>query len=372
MKKLFVAFVFLVFTFFSGVLSAEEDTYRELSDFAKALSMIEKNYVEDISSEQLIRSAIKGMFDSLDPYSAYLSSDRLRDLEIGTMGEFEGIGVEVTVKDGMLTVISPIEGSPAEKAGIKSGDVIVSIDGSRTVKTNIVDALERIRGRNGTKVDILVKREGEEKDRKFSITRQVIKLKSVASRLLEKNIGYVKLSQFHGNSAEEFLNSYRELEKENRARLKGLILDVRNNPGGLLEQALAICDMFIDSGTILSVQGRSQETSKEYFARERTEVFSHPVVIMVNSGSASAAEVLAGALKDNGRAKIVGTKTFGKGSLQRVMELSTDTGIKITTAKLYTPKGKLIDGNGIEPDIEVKDGSKDEQLAKAVETIKSM
>ncbi len=372
MKKLSLICLFLVFMLFPGALSAKDDTYRELSDFAKALSIIEENYVEDILSEQLVRSAIKGMFNSLDPYSAYLSSDRLRDLEIGTMGEFEGIGVEITVKDGMLTVISPIEGSPAERAGIKSGDVIVSIDGSETAKTSIADAMERVRGRSGTKVDILVRRKGEAEELGFSITRQVVKISSVVSKLVEKDMGYVKLSQFHANSAEEFLNSYRELEKENGAELTGLILDLRNNPGGLLEQALLLCDMFIDSGTILNVRGKSPNTSKEHFAREETEVSSHPVVVMVNGGSASAAEILAGALKENGRAKIVGTRTFGKGSLQRVMELSPDTGIKITTAKLYTPKGKLIDGNGIEPDIEVEDGSEDAQLAKAVETIKSM
>lgn len=362
--------------FFSTSLLAKEDTYRGLSDFAKALNLIEKNYVEEVSSEQLTQSAIKGMFDSLDPYSVYLSSESLRNLEIGTMGEFEGIGVEITVRDGLLTVISPIEGGPAQEAGVKSGDLIVSIDGQSTEKSNIVDALDRIRGREGTKVDIIVKRDGTEGDHKFTITRRIVKLRSVESRLVEKNIGYIKLSQFHRNSADEFLSSYRGLEKENGAKLGGLVLDLRNNPGGLLEQALALCDMFIDEGLILNVKGRSEQTSKEYFAREGMDISTDQVAVIVNRGSASASEVLAGALKDSGRAKIVGTRTFGKGSVQSVIELSGETGVKITTARLFTPKGILIDDKGIEPDIFVESGDKnassDPQLAKALETVKRM
>lgn len=361
---------------FSTPLLAKEGTYRGLSDFAKALNLIEKNYVEEVSSEQLTQSAIKGMFDSLDPYSVYLSSESLRNLEIGTMGEFEGIGVEITVRDGFLTVISPIEGSPAQEAGVKSGDVIVSIDGEMADKTNIVDALDRIRGREGTKVDIVVTRDGTEETRKFTITRRIVKLKSVESRLIEKDIGYIKLSQFHRDSADEFLSSYRGLEKENGAKLGGLVLDLRNNPGGLLEQALALGDMFMDKGLILNVKGRSELTSKEYFAREGMEIPANHVAVIVNRGSASASEVLAGALKDSGRAKIVGTRTFGKGSVQSVIELSGETGVKITTARLVTPKGILIDDKGIEPDIFVEGGDgdapPDPQLARALETVRRM
>lgn len=361
---------------FSTPLLAKEGTYRGLSDFAKALNLIEKNYVEEVSSEQLTQSAIKGMFDSLDPYSVYLSSESLRNLEIGTMGEFEGIGVEITVRDGFLTVISPIEGSPAQEAGVKSGDVIVSIDGEMADKTNIVDALDRIRGREGTKVDIVVTRDGTEETRKFTITRRIVKLKSVESRLIEKDIGYIKLSQFHRDSADEFLSSYRGLEKENGAKLGGLVLDLRNNPGGLLEQALALGDMFMDKGLILNVKGRSELTSKEYFAREGMEIPTNHVAVIVNRGSASASEVLAGALKDSGRAKIVGTRTFGKGSVQSVIELSGETGVKITTARLVTPKGILIDDKGIEPDIFVEGGDgdapPDPQLARALETVRRM
>lgn len=375
--RLFLIVYALIPSFlFSTPLLAKEDTYKGLSDFAKALNLIERNYVEEVSSEQLTRSAIKGMFDSLDPYSVYLSSEGLRNLEIGTMGEFEGIGVEITVRDGFLTIISPIEGGPAQEAGVKSGDVIISIDGESTEKTNIVDALGRIRGREGTKVDITVRREGTEEDHKFTITRRIVKLRSVESRLVEKDIGYIKLSQFHRDSADEFLSSYRGLEEENGAKLGGLVLDLRNNPGGLLEQALALCDMFIDKGLILNVKGRSELNSKEYFAREGMDIQTDHVAVIVNRGSASASEVLAGALKDSGRAKIVGTRTFGKGSVQSVIELSGETGVKITTARLFTPRGTLIDDKGIEPDIFVEGGDKgptsDPQLARALETIKRM
>lgn len=372
----FIVYALIPASLFSIPLLAKEDTYRGLSDFAKALNLIEKNYVEEVSSEQLTRSAIKGMFDSLDPYSVYLSSENLRNLEIGTMGEFEGIGVEITVRDGFLTVISPIEGSPAQEAGVKSGDVIISIDGESAEKTNIVDALDRIRGREGTAVDIVVRRDGTDETRKFTITRRIVKLRSVESRLIEKNIGYIKLSQFHRDSADEFLSSYRGLEEENGAKLGGLVLDLRNNPGGLLEQALALSDMFMDKGLILNVKGRSELTSKEYFAREGIEIPTNHVAVIVNRGSASASEVLAGALKDSGRAKIVGTRTFGKGSVQSVIELSGETGVKITTARLFTPKGTLIDDKGIEPDIFVEGGDKDTsldpQLARALETVKRM
>ncbi len=371
-----IVYALIPASLFSTPLLAKEDTYRGLSDFAKALNLIEENYVEEVSSEQLTRSAIKGMFDSLDPYSVYLSSEGLRNLEIGTMGEFEGIGVEITVRDGFLTVISPIEGSPAQEAGMKSGDVIVSIDGESTEKTNIVDALDRIRGREGTEVDIVVRRDGTEETHKFTITRRIVKLRSVESRLIEKDIGYIKLSQFHRHSADEFLSSYRGLEKENGARLGGLVLDLRNNPGGLLEQALALSDMFMDKGLILNVKGRSKMTSKEYFAREGMDIPTNHVAVIVNRGSASASEVLAGALKDSGRAKIVGTRTFGKGSVQSVIELSGETGVKITTARLFTPKGILIDDKGIEPDILVEGGDKDvpldPQLARALETVRHM
>lgn len=366
---------FAVLSLCSSSLFAREETYRGLSDFAKALSIIEKNYVDEVSSEQLARSAIRGMFDSLDPYSAYLSPDSLRNLEIGTMGEFEGVGIEITVRDGLLTVISPIEGSPAEEAGMKPGDVIVSIDGRDMDKTNAVEALGLIRGRRGTRITLSVRRDGEEDIRDFAIVRRMIRLRSVESRLVEKNVGYIKLSQFHRRSADEFLSSYEKLETENGAKLGGLVVDVRNNPGGLLEQALALCDMFMDDGLILNVRGRFPHSSREYFARKGTEISAPSVAVIVNGGSASASEVLAGALRENGRAKLVGTRTFGKGSVQSIMELGGGAGVKITTARFFTPGGDAIGDRGIEPDVVVEGGGgdgEDLQLASALEVVRSM
>ena len=366
--------VFAILSLCSVSLSAREETYRGLSDFARALSIIEKNYVDEVSSEQLARSAIRGMFDSLDPYSAYLSPNSLRNLEIGTMGEFEGVGIEITVRDGLLTVISPIEGSPAEEAGMKPGDVIVSIDGRGMDKTNAVEALDLIRGREGTGITLSVRREGEDEVRDFAIVRRIIKLRSVESRLVEENIGYIKLSQFHRRSAAEFLSSYEKLETENGAKLGGLVVDIRNNPGGLLEQALELCDMFMDDGLLLNVKGRFPHSSREYFARKGTEISAPSVAVIVNGGSASASEVLAGALRENGRAKLVGTRTFGKGSVQSIMELGGGAGVKITTARFFTPGGDVIGDRGIEPDVVVEggDGGEDLQLARALEVVKRM
>lgn len=367
------ACVFAFLLLCPALLCAREQTYKGLSDFARALSIIEKNYVDETSSEELARSAIKGMFDSLDPYSAYLSPDSFRNLEIGTMGEFEGVGIEITVREGLVTVISPIEGSPAEEAGMKPGDVIVSIDGRSMEKTNAVEALDLIRGRAGSGITLSVRREGEDGVRDFDIVRRVVKLRSVKSRLVEKDIGYIKLSQFHRSSADEFLSSYEKLETENGAKLGGLVVDIRNNPGGLLEQALALCDMFMDEGLILNVRGRFPHSSREYFAREGAEISVPAVAVIVNRGSASASEVLAGALKENGRAKLVGTKTFGKGSVQSVMELGGGAGVKITTARFFTPGGDVIGDRGIEPDVVVEDrDGADLQLARALEVVRRM
>lgn len=369
------ACVFAFLLLCPALLCAREQTYKGLSDFTRALSIIEKNYVDEISSEELARSAIKGMFDSLDPYSAYLSPDSFRNLEIGTMGEFEGVGIEITIREGLVTVISPIEGSPAEEAGMKPGDVIVSIDGRSMEKTNAVEALDLIRGRAGSRITLSVRREGEDGVRDFAIVRRVVKLRSVKSRLVEKDIGYIKLSQFHRSSADEFLVSYEKLETENGAKLGGLVVDIRNNPGGLLEQALALCDMFMDEGMILNVRGRSPHSSREYFARKGAEISVPSVAVIVNRGSASASEVLAGALKENGRAKLVGTKTFGKGSVQSVMELGGGAGVKITTARFFTPDGDVIGDRGIEPDVVVEDRGRDGadlQLARALEVVRRM
>ncbi|MGH7884720.1 MAG: S41 family peptidase, partial [Thermodesulfobacteriota bacterium] len=335
----------------SNVLSAKEQTYEGLSEFAKVIDLVERNYVDSVDSKELTTNAIIGMLGSLDPYSVYLSSENFKEVEIGTSGEFGGIGVEITIKNGILTVITPIEEGPAEKAGIKAGDVILSIDGNDTQFFTTEKASKVMRGAKGTTVELLILSEGDKDSRKINVTRDIIKVKSVSSKLIENQFGYIKLSQFSRNSTDEFLGSYNELKSKKGSELKGLIIDLRNNPGGLLDQAIELSNLFIDKGLIVSVRGRFNNTSREYFAEDNSKISNLPLVILVNQGSASASEVLAGALKDNRRAKIVGKTTFGKGSVQSIIELGDGTGIKITTAKFYTASGKTISEVGITPDI---------------------
>ncbi len=370
-NKYLILPVLLTLLCFSNV-SAKEQTYEGLSDFAKILDLVERNYVDDVDSKELTSNAIRGMLRALDPYSVYLSPENFKEVEIGTSGEFGGIGVEITVKDGFLTVITPIEGGPAEKAGIVAGDKILSIDGNDAKDFTTRKAAKFMRGTKGTDVEILVKSETDKKPRKINVTRDIIRLKSVRYELLENKFGYIKLSQFSKNSTEEFMSSYNKLKTEKGSELKGLIIDLRNNPGGLLDQAISLSDLLIDKGLIVSVRGRFDNTSKEYFA-EKDKLTDVPVVVLVNKGSASASEVLAGALKDNKRAKVVGKKTFGKGSVQSIIEIGDGTGIKITTAKFYTASGRTISEVGITPDLVVNNtNSKDKQLESAINLIKNM
>lgn len=371
-NKYLILSLLFIFICYSEV-SAKEQTYEGLSEFAKILDLVERNYVEDVDSRELTSNAIRGMLRSLDPYSVYLSSENFKEVEIGTSGEFGGIGVEITVKNGFLTVIAPIEDGPAEKAGIKAGDLILSIDGKDAKDYTTRTAAKFMRGAKGTPVELMVKSEGDEEPHKLIVVRDIIKVKSVSSELLENNFGYIKLSQFSKNSTEEFMDSYNKLKEKKGSELKGLIIDLRNNPGGLLDQAIELSDLFIDEGLIVSVRGRFGSTSNEYFAENNNKVINIPVVVLVNNGSASASEVLAGALKDNKRAKVVGKKTFGKGSVQSIIELGNGTGIKITTAKFYTASGQTINEIGIIPDFVIDNTkSKDKQLESALALIKKM
>lgn len=369
-KYLILITLLLLFCMNSGY--AKEQTYEGLSDFAKVLDLVERNYVDDVNSKELTSNAIRGMLRSLDPYSVYLSTENFKEVEIGTSGEFSGIGVEITVKDGFLTVITPLEDGPAEKAGIVAGDKILSIDGNDARDFTTRKAAKFMRGAKGTDVKLLIKSEGDKKPHTVIVTRDIIKVKSVTSRLLENKIGYIKLSQFSKNSTEEFISSYNKLKTKKGSELSGLIIDLRNNPGGLLDQAIYLSDLLIDDGLIVSVRGRFDNNSREYFA-ENDKFTDVPVVVLVNRGSASASEVLAGALKDNKRAKVVGKKTFGKGSVQSIIELGDGTGIKITTAKFYTASGRTISEVGITPDIVVENKkSEDSQLDSALNLIKKM
>ena len=370
MKRLLSIVLLLVFISPLNALPEDEAVYRGLSNFTKVLDLIERNYVDKVDSEELTNNAIEGMLKTLDPYSAYLSPERYKELEIGTSGEFGGVGMEVAVENGVLKVISPIEGSPADLAGIKPGDLITEIDGKPTRGMVVYDAVKLLRGPKGSNVTITVTREGDG-SRDITLTRDVIHIKSVKYELLDNEIGYIKISQFQENVSDELKDALSKLELENGGSLRGLVLDLRNNPGGLLDEAIEVADQFIDKGLIVSVRGRTSNQSKEYYATKGDSEQDISLVVLVNKGSASASEVVAEALQDSKRATIVGSKTFGKGSVQTIIELDDGSGLKLTTAKFYAPSGRSISDVGVTPDIIVEDNeSADLQIKRAVEILK--
>lgn len=370
MKRLLSIIVLLVLISPLNAFPEDEAVYKGLSNFTKVLDLIERNYVDKVDSEELTTNAIEGMLKTLDPYSAYLSPERYRELEIGTSGEFGGVGMEVAVENGALKVISPIEGSPADLAGIKPGDLITEIDGKPTQGMVVFEAVKLLRGPKGSKVTITVTREGEG-SRDVTLTRDVIHIKSVKYKLLDNEIGYIKISQFQENVSDELEDALSKLELENGGSLRGLVLDLRNNPGGLLDEAIKVADQFIDKGLIVSVRGRTSNQSTEYYATKGDSKRDISLVVLVNKGSASASEVVAEALQDSKRATIVGSKTFGKGSVQTIIQLDDGSGLKLTTAKFYAPSGRSINDVGVTPDIIVEDNDMpDLQMKRAVEILK--
>jgi carboxyl-terminal processing protease len=334
------------------VKAGTDEVYENIEIFTEVLRQIEKNYVEPQDPQKLIYGAIKGMVQSLDPHSSFLTKEEHQELLIETKGSFTGVGIEITVRDNVLTVVSPIEGTPADEAGIKAGDQIIGIDDKPTNDMTLTDAVKNIRGPKGTKVKLTVRREGADKPLEFSITRDVIPLKSVRSHLLTPDIGYVRISSFQSKTDED-LDSALEKIEDGRV-LKGLILDLRNNPGGLLTQAIKVSDLFLDSGLIVSTKGRDDAQDMEVMANKNEHPRNYPIIVLVNGGSASASEIVAGALQDNKRALVLGTQTFGKGSVQTILPLSDGSGLRLTTAKYYTPSGKSIQLSGITPDIKVE------------------
>jgi carboxyl-terminal processing protease len=370
MKRFLSIVLLLVFISPLNALPEDEAVYRGLSNFTKVLDLIERNYVDKVDSQELTNNAIEGMLKSLDPYSAYLSPERYKELEIGTSGEFGGVGMEVAVENGVLKVISPIEGSPADIAGIKPGDLITEIDGKTTRGMVVYDAVKLLRGPKGTNVTITVQREGEG-SRDITLTRDVIHINSVKYKLLNDGIGYIKISQFQENVSDELKDALSQLKLDNGGTLRGLVLDLRNNPGGLLDEAIKVTDQFIDKGLIVSVRGRTSDQSKEYYATKGDSNRDLLLVVLVNKGSASASEVVAEALQDSKRATIVGSKTFGKGSVQTIIQLDDGSGLKLTTAKFYAPSGRSISDVGVTPDIIVEDNKHtDLQIKRAVEILK--
>jgi len=368
-----VTLILIIFALNATVVKADnESVYKGLSNFTKVLDLIQRNYVEEVEGEELTTKAIEGMLRGLDPYSAYLSPQRYRDLEIGTSGEFGGVGMEVTNKDGFLKVITPIEGGPAEKAGIKPKDLIIEIEGKTTKGMVVQEAVNLLRGPKGSPVNVTIQREGEPRPIKITLIRDKITIKSVKFELLDDQIGYIKLSQFQENTSQELIAALSELESLNGKGLRGVILDLRNNPGGLLGEAIEVVDEFIDQGLIVSVRGRSAEQTREFYATKNGSFQQYPIIVIVNEGSASASEVVAEALQDSKRATILGTNTFGKGSVQTIIRLEDGSGLKLTTAKFYAPSGRSISEVGVTPDVIVaNDNTKDKQLETAVDLLKS-
>jgi carboxyl-terminal processing protease len=335
-------------------VSAEDQTvYENLQIFSDVLDIVKENYVQKVESDELIEGAISGMLRTLDPHSSYLDPDAYKELQVETKGSFGGIGIEITVRDGVLTVVSPLEGTPAYELGIQAGDQILRVDGEPTKEMTLMEAVKKMRGPKGTNVVLTIMREEFAKPQDFVVTRDTIAIKSVRSKTLEPGYGYIRISQFQSSTARDLRKDISELEKENKP-LKGLILDLRNNPGGLLDQAVKVSDEFLNEGLIVYTGGRLKSQDMRFEAHMNTRPHSYPVVVLVNEGSASAAEIVAGALQDHKRAVVVGVKTFGKGSVQTVMPLRNGAALRLTTALYYTPSGRSIQAKGIVPDIVVE------------------
>jgi carboxyl-terminal processing protease len=328
--------------------------YESIELFTDVLAIVKKNYVEEVDTKKLIYGAINGMLSSLDPHSSFMPPDMYKEMKIDTKGSFGGLGIEITIKDGFLTVISPIEDTPAFKSGIKAGDQILKIEDKFTKDMSIMDAVKRMRGPKGTKVTITVMREGFEKPKEFTITRDIIQIKSVKFKTLDAGYGYIRIAQFQEKTDEDLSKALKTLKEQNNGTLKGLILDLRNDPGGLLDQAVKVSDHFIDDGLIVYTAGREPESKMKFFAQKGNKEPHYPMVALINGGSASASEIVAGALQDHNRAVIMGTQSFGKGSVQTIMPLSEDSGLRLTTALYYTPNGRSIQAKGIVPDITVE------------------
>jgi len=332
----------------------DKEMYEYLRTFSDVIDLVKKNYVEPVKDKELVYSAIKGILESLDPHSSFLPPDMYKDMQTETKGEFGGIGIEITVKDGFPTVITPIEDTPAYKAGLKAGDQILRIDNKPAKNMSIMDVVKIIRGQKGKPVVLTIFREGFQAPKEFTVVRDVIQVKSVKYRMLDDNYGYIRIAQFQEKTSKDLDTAFRELEKQAKTPLKGVVLDLRNDPGGLLEQAVEVTDRFIEDGLIVYIEGRKKEDSKmKFFAHKSNTDYKGPLVILVNEGSASASEIVAAALQDYKRAIVVGKKTFGKGSVQTIFPLGDGSAVRLTTAKYYTPKGRSIQGEGVTPDIVV-------------------
>ena len=338
---------------------AERDTapatlpVEELRTFSDVFGRIKNDYVVDVDDKELIENAIRGMLSGLDPHSAYLDSEEFTELQVGTTGQFGGLGIEVGMENGFVKVIAPIDDTPAQRAGVQAGDLVIRLDDTPVKGMTLNEAVKIMRGKPGSDIELTIVREGVDQPLKINITRDIIKVKSVRARMLEPGYGYLRISQFQSKTAENMVDAIDKLKKENKGALDGLVLDLRNNPGGVLNGAVAVSDAFLKKGMIVYTEGRIADSRLRFNATPDDVIDGAPLVVLVNQGSASASEIVAGALQDHKRAIIVGVKTFGKGSVQTILPLSSESALKLTTARYFTPSGNSIQAEGITPDIEL-------------------
>ena len=355
-KRFFLFFIILLFTFQKS-FSENTDIYKKIDLFGEVLEKISKEYVDEVDQSKSMDSAINGLLQSLDPYSAYMTPESFEGMQTETSGEFGGLGIEVGMEAGVVKVISPIDNTPASKAGLKAGDYIVKINNTQVQGKTLMQAVDLMRGPVGSSIEITVRRRGVKKALIFNITREVIQVQSVKSELIDNNIGYIRLTSFNENSSEQIKDKINKLNKNKD--LKGYILDLRNNPGGLLSQAIKISDFFLENGEIVSTRSRQASENRKWFAKKGDLTNGKTLIILINYGSASASEIVAGALKDHKRAIILGENSYGKGSVQSIIPLKNRGAIRLTIAKYYLPSGKSISEVGVTPDIEVAEGSDD-------------
>ena len=337
--------------FVGRVSAVAKETYENIEVFTNVLALVQKNYVDPVSTKQLIDGAITGMLTALDPHSAYLPPDLYKELQVDTRGSFGGLGIEITTKSNVLTVVSPIEDTPAYRAGVKPGDQIIKIEDEFTKDMPLVEAVKKMRGPRGTKIHLTLRREGVPNLIELTLTREVIKIQSVKSHMLEKGYGYIRITQFQERTDDDLARALSNLEHEHGGPIGGLILDLRSNPGGLLMQAVKVSDEFVDSGLVVYTDGRLESQKQKYFAHKAGSRTDFPLIVLVNGGSASASEIVAGCLQDHKRALVLGTQTFGKGSVQTILPLDESAAIRLTTARYYTPNGRSIQATGITPDV---------------------
>ena len=351
LKKILLIFILINIFLLKNLYSSEDDIYKKIDLFGEVLEKINKEYVDEIDQSESMDAAIDGLLQSLDPYSGYMSPKTFDEMQTDTSGEFGGLGIEVTMESGVVKVISPIDDTPASRAGIKAGDYIVKIDNTQVQGKSLSEAVDLMRGPIGSSIELTIRRRGEKKALIFEVTREIIEIKSVKADLLDKNIGYLRLTSFNENSAKQIEKEIKKLEKNKE--LKAYILDLRNNPGGLLSQAITISDFFLENGEIVSTKSRKSSENRKWFAKKGDITNGKTLIVLINYGSASASEIVAGALKDHKRAILLGENSYGKGSVQSIIPLKNKGAIRLTVAKYYLPSGKSISEVGVSPDIEI-------------------